>query len=218
MSEVVLSAEKRVDTGKSIARRLRREGRVPGVLYGGEGEPTSISMDTIELGRLLRKNHSIINVKVDGGDQRAVIKDVQNHPVSGNIAHIDFMRVVAGQEITVTVPLSMVGIASGTKTGGLLSTLLHELQISVLPRYMPENIEVDINALEIGDSIRVKDLNVENMTVLTDEDELIVHVTLPRKEEEPEEVDELEEGEEMEPEVITARGDDDDDEKESEQD
>ncbi|KAA3608807.1 MAG: 50S ribosomal protein L25 [Calditrichaeota bacterium] len=215
MSEVVLSAEKRVDTGKSVARKLRREGKVPGVLYGGEEEPSSISMDKIELGRLLRKDHSIINVKVDGADQRAVIRDVQNHPVYGDVAHIDFMRVVAGQEITISVPLHQVGTAVGTKTGGQIATLLHELEISVLPRYMPENIEIDITDLEIGDAIRVKDLNLENMTIQNDEDELIVQVTMPRKEEEPEETDELgEEEESMEPEVITARGDDD--EKESE--
>jgi large subunit ribosomal protein L25 len=213
MSEVILSAEKRVETGKSIARRMRREGTIPGVLYGADVDPVAISIEKLELGRLLRKDHSIINVKVDGKDQQAVIKEIQNHPVSGDVAHIDFMRVTAGQEIAVTIPLSIIGTAAGTKVGGLLSTLMHELQISVMPRFMPDNIEIDISDLEIGDSIRVKDLNLENMTTVTDEEEMILQVTLPRKEEEPEETDELEESEEQEPEVITARADDD---KESE--
>ncbi len=216
MSEVVLSAEKRISKGKSVARRLRREGKVPGVMYGAKNEPTSITLDTLDLERLLRKDHSIINVKVDGDDQNAVIKDVQNHPVSGDVTHIDFMRVVAGQEITISVPIHVVGIAAGTKIGGVLSTLMHELQISVLPRHMPENIEVDVSDLEIGDAIRVKDLKLENLTILDDLEDLITHVSLPRKEEEVEEVDELEEEEGLEPEVITARGDDDDDDKESE--
>lgn len=213
MSEVVLSAEKRSDTGKSVARRLRREGRIPGVMYGAENDPIAVSIERIELGRLLRKKHSIINVKVDGNDQRAVIKDIQYHPVSSDVTHVDFMRVVAGTEITVTVPLHFVGTAVGTKTGGVLSTLMHELPISVLPRYMPDSIEVDISALEIGDSIRLKDLALENMTVLISEEELVVQVTMPRKEEEVEEVEEVEEGEEQEPEVITARGDEEEEKK-----
>lgn len=208
MSEVVLSGEKRENTGKAIAKRLRREGRIPGVLYGGDSEPSIVSFDALELRRLLRKDHSIINVKVGKDDQRAVIKEVQNHPVSGDITHVDFMRVVAGQEITVSVPLHMVGTAVGTKTGGVLSTVTHELQIAVLPRHMPESIEVDISGLEIGDAIRVKDLNLENMTAVTDQEELIVQVSAARKEEEVTEGDELGEAVEQEPEVITARGDD----------
>ncbi len=193
-----------------------RTGSVPGILYGGEGEPTSITMDTLELSRLLRKDHSIINVKVDGEDQRAVIKDVQNHPVYGDVAHVDFMRVVAGQEITVTIPIHYIGKAAGTEVGGVLSTLMNDIQISVLPRHMPENIEIDVSALEIGDAIRIKDLNLENVTILADENDLLANVLLPRQEEEePEVADELLEDEEMaEPEVITARGDDE--EKESE--
>jgi len=137
------------------------------------------------------------------------VKSVQNHPTSGSILHIDFMRVIAGQEITVTVPIHITGVAIGTKTGGVFSTVKNELQLSVLPKFMPDNIEVDCSDLDIGDAIRVKDLSLENMTILDDEEELICNVILPRKEEEVEEAEELLEGEEeMEPEVITARGDD----------
>jgi large subunit ribosomal protein L25 len=209
MSEVVISADKRENKGKSFARRIRNSGKVPGVLYGA-GDPVTIAMDYIELSRLLRKSHAIINVKVDGEDQQAVVKEVQHHPVSGKIIHIDFMRVVAGQEITITVPIHLLGTAIGTKTGGILSTLKNELEISVLPKYMPDNVEVDISELEIGDAFRVKDLNLENMTILDDEDDMICHVTLPRQVEEEEEVEEelgLEEEEDAEPEVITSRGD-----------
>jgi large subunit ribosomal protein L25 len=212
MSEVVLSAEKRIETGKGVAGRLRRAGRIPGVMYGAKIEPDAISFDKIELGRLLRKDHSIINVKVGSDDQKAVIKEIQNHPVSGEVTHVDFMRVVAGQEITVSVPFQFVGVAEGTKHGGVLTTLLNEIQISVMPRFMPENIEVDISNLDIGDSIRIDDLGLENMTALSEGNELIVQVVQQRKEE-VEETDELlEDTESAEPEVITAR----EDEKESE--
>jgi len=216
MSEVVISAEKRNDKGKSFTRKLRRDGKVPGIMYGAEADPASVIFDAKELARLLRHDHAIINVKMEGEeDQMAVIKSVQNHPLTGNLLHIDFMRVIAGQEITITVPINIVGVAIGTKTGGVFSTVKNDMQISVLPRYMPDNIEVDCSALDIGDAIRVKDISIENATILDDEDDLICNVILPRKEEEVEEVDELDEEEmDMEPEVITARGDDDDDEDE----
>ena len=215
MSEVVISAEKRNDTGKSITRKLRSNGKVPGIMYGADVDPSAVTFDAKELSRLLRHDHAIINVKLDGEEQMAVIKSIQNHPVTGKIIHIDFMRVIAGQEITVTVPIHIVGIAEGTKTGGVFSTSKNDLQISVLPRHMPDNVEVDCTALEIGDAIRVKDISVENVTILDDEEELICNVVLPRKEEVVEEVEELdEEAEDMEPEVITARGDDEETESE----
>ncbi len=216
MSNVVLSAEKRNDTGKSVTRKLRSNGKVPGIMYGAGVDPASVTFDAKELARLLRHDHALINVKVDGEEQMAVIKSIHNHPVSDKVLHIDFMRVVAGQEITVTVPIHIVGIAEGTKTGGVFSTSKNDLQVSVLPKHMPDNIEVDCSALEIGDAIRVKDISVENVTILDDEDELICNVILPRKEEEVvEEVEELDEdAEDIEPEVITARGDDEETESE----
>jgi len=214
MSQVIISAEKRENKGKSLAKKMRREGKIPGILYGAEADPQEIAVDNIELGRLLRKDHSIINVKVDGNDQQAVIKEVQNHPLTGIILHIDFMRVSAGQEIKVTVPIHLVGEAIGSKMGGVFSSSKTDLEIAVLPRYMPDNVEVDITNLDIGDAFRVKDLKLENIKILDDEDEMICQVFIPRKEEEPEEIEGLEDEEEMaEPEVITAR---DDDEKESE--
>jgi large subunit ribosomal protein L25 len=216
MSEVVISAERRNDTGKSITRKLRRDGKVPGILYGADVEPTSVTLDAKELSRLLRHGHSIINIKVDGDEQMAVIKSVQNHPLNGKVIHIDFMRVVAGQEITVTIPIHIVGTAEGTKEGGVFSSVKHDIRISVLPKHMPDSVEVDCSALEIGDAIRVKDISMENVTILDDEEELICNVILPRKEEEVvEKVEELEEeADSMEPEVITARGDDKESESE----
>lgn len=218
MSEVVISAEKRTDKGKSYTRKLRKSGKVPGIMYGAEAGPESVTFDAIELARLLRHDHALINVKMEGEeDQMAVIKSVQYHPITGSAMHIDFMRVVAGQEITIMVPIHIVGTAIGTKTGGVFATVKNELEISVLPRYMPDNIEVDCSALDIGDAIRVKDITVENVTILDDQEDLICNVVLPRKEEEVEEAEELlEEEEEMEPEVITARGEEEEEEEHEE--
>ena len=210
MSEVAISAVKRGEKGKSFTRKLRRDGKVPGIMYGADNEPESVIFDAKELSRLLRHDHGLINVKMDGKeDQMAVIKSVQNHPLTGKVLHIDFMRVVAGQEITVTVPIHYIGTAVGTKAGGVFSTVKSELEISVLPKNLPDRVEVDCSGLEIGDAIRVKDITLENVTIIDDEDDLICNVILPRKQEEAEEAEELAEGEEeMEPEVITARGDD----------
>lgn len=212
MSEVVISAEKRTDKGKSFARRARRDGKIPGIMYGAEADATPIFVNSMELNRLLRKQHGIVNVKVDGEDKQAVIRDLQYHPVSGNILHIDFMRVSAGQVIKVTVPIHTIGEAKGTKEGGIFSLQKTELDVEVLPRHMPDNIEINIADLGIGDAIRVKDISVENVEILEDEDELICLVVLPRAEEEPEEEELLEEEAEQEPEVITARSDDEDEE------
>jgi large subunit ribosomal protein L25 len=207
MSEVVISAEKRNDTGKSVTRKLRNSGKVPGIMYGADINPAAVIFDAKELSRLLRHDHAIITVKVDDDEQMAVIKSIQNHPLTGKILHIDFMRVIAGQEITVTIPIHIIGTAAGARTGGVFSTVKHDLQISVLPKFMPDNVEVDCSSLEIGDAIRVKDLVLENVTILDDEEELICNVVMPRKEEVVEESEELvAEAEEMEPEVITARG------------
>ncbi|MCB0281207.1 MAG: 50S ribosomal protein L25 [Calditrichae bacterium] len=207
MSQVVLSAQKREDTGKAFARRSRREGHVPGIMYGAENEATPIIVNSMELNRLLRKQHAIITVNVDGEEKQAVIRELQYHPVSGNVLHIDFMRVSAGHAIKVTVPIHIVGEAKGAKSGGIFSSQKTELEIEVLPRFMPDNISIDISHLEIGDSIRVKDVPAENITFLDDEDDLICQVVMPRAETEEEE-DLLDEEAEKEPEVITSRSDD----------
>lgn len=216
MSEVVLSAEKRSESGKSYARKLRREGRVPGIVYGAGDDTASISLNKIELARMLRHEHAIVNVKVDGNDQPAVVKSVDVHPLSGDVIHIDFLRVVAGQEMTVTIPINIVGTAVGTKIGGVLAVLKHDVEISVLPKYMPDHIDIDVSELEIGDVIRIKEITLENMSFVEDAEELICQVNQPRKEEEPEELEEglgEEEEESAEPEVITARSDEDSEEE-----
>lgn len=104
MSEVILSAEKRIGVGKSFVRKLRKDGKIPGVVYGAKNEPSAITVNKLELARLLRHEHSIINVNIDGVEEQAVIRAIQVHPLTGALLHIDFMRVVAGQELTITVP------------------------------------------------------------------------------------------------------------------
>jgi large subunit ribosomal protein L25 len=208
MSEVVISAEIRNDLGTANVRKIRKQGRVPGIVYGADKTPSPVTFDKLELARMLRNEHSIINVTIAGEEQQSVVKSVQVHPLTGDLLHIDFMRVVAGQELTITVPVNIIGTAVGIKSGGIFSVARHDVQISVLPRFMPDHIDIDCSALNIGDAIRIKDIKAENFILLDDEDEIVCQVVMPRKEEEKEEVA----AEEIaEPEVITARAEEESD-------
>ncbi len=144
-------------------------------------------------------------------DQKSVIKEIQYHPVKGDIIHVDFMRIKAGQEIHVTVPLKFVGEAPGIKLGGVFQMIKSDLDISTLPKYMPNEIEVDISEMEIGDTIHISDLNLENITIILEPETTLCSIAMPKKiEEVVEEAEEGEEieGEEAEPEVISAKAKD----------
>ncbi len=195
MSEVIISAQKRDNAGTSISRYLRRNGRVPAVIYGAENDAVSVSVDKLELGRLLRSDFSVITIDVDGQKEMAVIKEVQVHPLRSDVLHVDFMRVAAGHEIKVTVPINYVGESVGVKLGGLLSIMKNELNIQVLPKNMPDTVEVDITDMEIGDVVRVGDLDLKDVTVLDDPAVMLCQVHVTRKAAETLSGEEEEEGE-----------------------
>ena len=220
MSESVLQATIREGLGKANARRLRRSGYVPGTLYGVEKECVALAINKKELEKLLSETHSVINVKFDGNEQKSVVKEIQYHPVKGDIIHVDLQRIKAGQEISVSVPLKFIGEAPGVKMGGLFQTIKSDLDISTLPKYLPSEIEIDISSLEIGDTIHVSDIQIENITIHLDPEELICSVILPKKVEEPVEVEEeLEEVEEeaAEPEVISQKAKEEEEESKGEE-
>ena len=208
MAEPELNAVLREDVGKAEAGRLRRKGFVPCTIYGIEKESSSLAINKKELEKLLSHAQSLIKINVDGDDQRSVIKEIQYHPLKGDIIHVDFMRIKAGQEIHVTVPLKFVGEAPGLKMGGVFQTIKSDLDISTLPKYMPSEVEVDISEMEIGDSLHISDLNLEHITINHELDTTLCSIVMPKKVEEvAEEVEEGEEieGEEAEPEVISAK-------------
>lgn len=206
MSDLILTASKRKSKGTANSRRLRRTHKVPGVIYGAGEEPNAVMLDSKAILKLMREQHAILDIEVDGVKEQAVLKEIQVHPVTGEPIHIDFMRIAAGHEIKVTVPINLIGEANGVKMGGMLRAQKNEVEISVLPKFMPESIDVDISGLEIGDSFHVKDLAAENFTILDDEDNLVCQVVAAREEE----VEEVEEEETAaQPEVITAKSDED---------
>ncbi len=219
MSEQELKAAIRVETGKANARRLRKTGFVPCTIYGVEENSTSLTINRKELEKLLSEAHSIIKVMVDGHDQRCVVKEIQYHPVKGNIIHIDLQRIKDGQEIQLSIPIKFIGEAPGVKMGGVFQTIRSELDVSTLPKYLPNEIEIDISELEIGNTIHINDLQLENITINHDPESSICSIVLPKVVEEPvaeeeEEGELLEEEEEAaEPEVISSKPKDEEEEQ-----
>jgi len=166
MSIFELEAESRSDMGKGASRRLRRDGKVPAIMYGGDENPQSITFSHSEI--LKRLDHEafyshILTVNVDGKASKAVLRDMQRHPSKPVIMHMDFQRVDENKPIRVHVPLHFIGedIAPGVKTGGgMVSHELIEVELEVLPHNLPEFIEVDISGLNVGDSLHLTDLNL----------------------------------------------------------
>jgi large subunit ribosomal protein L25 len=209
MKDSVLVAERRDNKGKADARRLRRAGKVPAIIYGEVDEPTSFTVDAHELDVFLRQGHSLISIKLDGKEQQAIIREIQRHPVQSNILHVDFLGLKKGHKITLSVPINFEGKAKGLNEGGLFFSLKNDVSIEVLPKDVPDEIIINIDDLGLNESLRVKDLEKENVAFLDDPEDIICRVEIPKIVEEPTEDEEAElEGEEeesAEPEVITAK-------------
>ena len=192
--------------GSAESRRLRKEGLVPGVLYGN-GEPVPISIAERELRRALTGAaglHSILDVEIDGkGETHAsILKEYQVDPVRGGVTHVDLQEVRLDQAITASVTVLLIGgdDAPGVREGGVLSQPLREVNVEALPLEMPEHIDIDVSGMELGGTLRVSDLTAPEGATLLDDPELVVAtVTAPTKVVEPEpteeELAEAEEGE-----------------------
>jgi large subunit ribosomal protein L25 len=194
-----LTVKTRERVGSRESRRLRRQGLVPGVLYGRD-EPVSISIDERELRRALTGAaglHSILDVEIDGTGKAhaSILKDYQVDKVRGGVTHVDLHEVRLDQPITASVSVHLTGgeDAPGVREGGVLSQPLRELQVSALPLEVPEHIDLDVSHMETGDTLRVEDIKVtEGVTLLDDPETVVATVTAPTREVLPEEVEEAE--------------------------
>lgn len=188
MNDFTLNAEVRSDLGKGASRRLRRlASLVPAVVYGGDKAPESISMLAKEVAKLLENEAAyshIIELNVGGTKQNVVIKALQRHPAKGHVMHADFVRVVAGQKLTAVVPVHFVNEAAPVKKGGEISHVTSELEVSCLPKDLPEFIEVDLADAEIGTIIHLSDLKapkgVEFVALAHGDDKAVANVHAPR--------------------------------------
>jgi large subunit ribosomal protein L25 len=204
---IKLEVREREERGSRHARRLRAQGIVPGVLYGN-GDPQAIAVPERELREAMTGPsglHAILDVVLQGRKtvHPSILADYQQDPVRGYIAHIDLREVRLDRPIQASVVVQLVGEAEGAKVGGVVSLVQREINVEALPMAVPEHLEADISAMEIGDVLRLEDLGApEGVTFLDDPHEtVIVTVSAPRVEIEPEVEEELEEGEEVEGEV-----------------
>ena len=190
-----LHGELREDKGKGASRRLRRTGKVPAVLYGGKGEPRAIALDHTELMHQLENEafySHILTIKVGDKKQEAILKDLQRHPARRAVLHADFQRIVADEKLRTNVPLHFVNedTAKGVREGGgVISHLATDVEISCLPKDLPEYIDVDVSALDIDEMMKLSDLTLPEGVELVelsygaDHDQPVVAISRPRKEE-----------------------------------
>ncbi len=199
--EQKLVADKREGTGKGVARKLRAAGRVPAVLYGAGVDSTALSVDAKDLYRVLHTGagaNVLVDLVVDGAEHLIIPRDVQRDHIAGRFVHVGFLVVRRDEKIHLDVPIRVVGESVGVKVGGVLEHHLWEVQVECLPGDVPEAIEVDVSALEIGMSLRVSDLVApQGATILTNPDESVVAVQQPQLVVEPE-AEEAAEGEAVE--------------------
>ncbi|MGO1251317.1 50S ribosomal protein L25/general stress protein Ctc [Psychrobacter sp.] len=168
LSAVNRSAEQQ---GKGASRRLRKQKLVPAIIYGGNEEPTSISIKINELVKSLEFEaffSHVLTLNVEGEEHQVVIKDLQRHPAKGFPMHADFQRIVKGQKIHMNVPVHFSGreSAPGTAAGGVLSTLVSDIEIICIPSLIPEYLDVDVSSMEIGDLFRLSDIDLPEGVVI----------------------------------------------------
>ena len=214
MADVLLTAETRPERGSRPAGRLRRTGKVPAVVYGLDTDPISVTVPARELAHLLAGEggaNTLIRLQVDGDEQLTLARQIQRHPTRGDLVHVDFVRIRRDVAVQAEVPLHLVGEAPGSRDGGLVEQLIFSLSIEAKPADIPNVVEVDISALEIGDQLRIAEVTVdEGVTFLHESDELVVQVVAPRLAE-VEETAEGEEGAEGVEGAVAADGDSSDD-------
>lgn len=186
MATVELTAKTRKNTGKGAARKARMNGLVPGVLYG-EGEPPRplmvIYKDFYAVIHTTAGGNVIIDLKIEGDESRvckAIIREIQYHPVSRDVLNVDFQHISMTKEIAVNVPIEVIGEAVGVKThGGILELIMREVEVECLPANIPDEIRVDVTDLDVGDSLQVKDLEVVNATITSDLESTIITIVAP---------------------------------------
>ena len=204
MDFLELKANIRTTTGNSPARDLRRKGKLPAILYGPGTEPVLLAIDTGDFEQTLKKGrveHVLFNIVVHNNGETitrsAMIKELQIHPVSSNLLHVDFYEIAMDRKITVKVPVVTKGKSPGVELGGILQIIRRELEVLCLPSAIPEIIEIDVADLDIGDSIHVKDISLEgNIEIPSEVNFTVLTISSPKVDEEEISKEETEEGEE----------------------
>jgi large subunit ribosomal protein L25 len=207
-----LQSRVRTGRGKGPARQMRRDRRIPGVLYGKTTEPVALDVDARQFLRMISgvsTSNIIVDLELEGaaGVRKTLIREIQVDPVSGEVLHIDLNEISLTEQLEVDVPIEIEGVAIGVKNeGGILQHSTRSLSMRCLPHQIPELITLDVSGLKVGDAIYAKDLDLPDVEIIDDPDTVLANVVLPAKVEEVvPEVEEAEEG--AEPEVVGKKGD-----------
>lgn len=187
MTATVLEAHPRTEKGKNKVNKLRNEGVIPCVVYGGEAEPELVTVELRLLEMLYNRSkfgrNQIIDLDVSGKQTQVISKDFERHPVSGRIEHVDFLRIQKGKTVSVNTPVRLSGVAAGQKMGGVLLQGLTAIRIVCQPDAIPEFVTADVTSLKLGDVLQVKDLKLDGgIKVLSMQYEIIATVEVPRAE------------------------------------
>ncbi|HCT03817.1 MULTISPECIES: 50S ribosomal protein L25/general stress protein Ctc [unclassified Pseudomonas] len=187
MTDFILNAQARTDLGKGASRRLRHAANIPAVVYGGNKPAESVTILAKEIAKLFENEAAyshVIELNVDGTKQNVIVKAMQRHPSKQFIMHADFVRVVAGQKLTAIVPVHFIGEEAPVKKGGEISHVVNEIEVTCLPKDLPEFIEVDLSAAEVGAIIHLSDLKapkgVEFVALAHGDDKAVANVHAPR--------------------------------------
>lgn len=180
MSNLAISAEVRTETGKEKAKKLRKDGRFPAIVYGMDNEPVSLTLDTRETELLLQHTHGekvLVDLTYGGKTDKVFVRNIQREPVKSKLLHVDFYRVDMDKEMETRVPVIHIGTPKGVKEGGLLETVIRQISIRCKPGDVPPHLEADVTELEIGHAFHVSDLPaIPNVQFLTDKDSVIFAV------------------------------------------
>ena len=181
MKSITIEGQLRTDSGKKATRQLRSQKMVPGVIYGGSQEINFSAPATAFKDIVYTSDFMLANVIIDGTTYRCILKDLQFHKVTDLLLHVDFLELVENKKVIATLPLNYIGVPAGVKAGGKLVTKMKSLKVKLLPKYLKEHIDVNIEKLELNENIRVEDVVLDNMEVLNSPRIPIASVTLTRQ-------------------------------------
>jgi large subunit ribosomal protein L25 len=181
MKTITIEGQLRTEIGKQAARQLRSEGKVPGVIYGGAQEVNFSAPISSFKALVYTPNFQLAEVKLNGKSYTCILKDLQFDKVSDQLNHVDLMELVGDKKVIATIPLKFTGTAAGVKDGGKLIAKMKSLKVKTLPKYLKENIEVDLTNLELNGNVRVEDVKVDNYEILNSPRIPIASVVLTRE-------------------------------------